>query len=158
MDILELTQKIVEVCTESDITIEWIKSGENRANGCQKKVWIKEIADSGDFAVALHEIGHAICDPDNASADHLQRLDAETNAWQWALACNNNNFDAEGWNRLHRSLHQYYSIVMDTSHASRKLLVRAEEQDDRIQPRVSSYQSGPLNLGRKKRREPKGER
>jgi hypothetical protein len=155
MNIRELTQKIEEICKEYGIKIEWIKSGNNRANSCQKKVWIKEIADSGDFAVALHEIGHAMCDPDNAPADHLQELDADTNAWRWALECNNNNFDAEGWKRLHRSLHQYYSAIMDTSHASHKPLVRAEEQDDRIRPRVSGYPSELLNLGGKKRTSPK---
>jgi len=148
----ELTKRIELICKEHEIGVEWIKSGDNCANARQKKVWIKEIADSGDFAVALHEIGHVMRDPDNEPADHRQRLDAETNAWLWALEHNDNGFDVAGWRRLHNSLHQYYIAVKDTSHPSHKLLVRAEEQDHEIQPRVSSYASGPLRFGGKKKK------
>jgi hypothetical protein len=155
MNSSEMTQKIEEICKEHGIKVEWIKAGANCANRCQKKIWIKEPVDSGDFAVALHEIGHVMCDPDKKPASSLELLDADTNAWKWALERNTNSFDAEGWKRLHESLHQYYSAIMDTSHPAHQLLVRAEEQNEVIQPRVSNYLTGMIKFGGKKNTAPK---
>jgi len=41
MNIPELTQRVDEIRRKYGIKIEWIKSGNNRANRRQKKVWIK---------------------------------------------------------------------------------------------------------------------
>ncbi|MCU1269942.1 MAG: hypothetical protein JWN74_1236 [Acidobacteriaceae bacterium] len=154
MNSSEMMQKINGICERHGIKIEF-KAGTNCANRREKKVWIKELADSGDFAVALHEIGHAMCDPDKEPASRSELLDAETSAWKWALDSNNNNFDAEGWKRLHESLYQYYSGVMDTSHPAHQLLMRAEEQNDAIRPRVSSYFTGTIKFGGKRNTSPK---
>jgi hypothetical protein len=155
MNNAEMKQKIDSICKECGITVKWIEAGDNCANRCQKKVWIREIADIGDFAVALHEIRHAMCDPCKEPASHRERLDADTNAWLWALERNSNNFDVEGWKRLHKSLHQYYVGVMDSNHPAHKLLVKAEEQDAGIQPRLSNYFTGPIKFGGRKGMNPK---
>jgi hypothetical protein len=49
---------------EHEIKPQWIKAGANRGSRQQNKAWIKNLANSGNFAVALHEIGHGLCDPD----------------------------------------------------------------------------------------------
>src|SRR5208283_5462162 len=112
------------------INFVWIKDGKkNRATRQPKRVWIKDIADSGDFAVALHEIGHTHCDPDKELTTPTETLDAETNAWKWARERNGGIFDPEGWKRLHESLRQYYYAVMDTSHPAYELLMEAQRQN-----------------------------
>ena len=146
----EMKQKIEQICEELGIEPPvWIKVGKNCANRRQRRVWVKDIADSGDFAVALHEVGHTQCDSDNERATPREYLDAETNAWKWARERNGGNFDAEGWKRLHESLRQYYYVVMDSSHPAHQLLMEAERQSDDIRPRVSSY-AVKINFGGKK--------
>lgn len=73
----ELTTKVQGLCLKHGITINWIKSGENCANRKQQAIWIKEIADSGDFVAALHEIGHVICDLESPPGSDRRKLDAE---------------------------------------------------------------------------------
>ena len=104
----EMKQKIKETCKELRIELVWITLGENCASRGKKSVRLKDISDSGDFAVALHEIGHAQCDPCDKPATPMEKLDAEFDAWKWARERNGGNFDAEGWKRLHKSLRQYY--------------------------------------------------
>jgi hypothetical protein len=145
----EMKQKIEQICEELGIKLEWIKVGENCANRHKRSVWVKDISDSGDFAVALHEIGHTQCDPHNKHATPREELDTDTNAWKWARERNGGNFDAEGWKRLHESLIEYYHLVMDTSHSAHQLLMEAERQNDAIRPRVSSF-AVKINFGRKK--------
>jgi hypothetical protein len=135
----KLTKKFEEICKKHGIKIQWIPSGENHANAEQETVWIREIADSGDFAVALHEAGHVMRDPDQEPLSDRAKLDADLNAWQWALELNNNDFDAAGWMRLHDSLNAYYSAVMDTAHPAHDLLARARQQVPTIRSRVSSF-------------------
>jgi hypothetical protein len=110
----------------------------------------KKIENSGDFADALHEMGHVMRDPNHEPATAREKLEAETNAWQWALESNNNEFDAQQWNRLHRSLHQYYDAVRDTGHVAHRLLVGAEERDPTIRPRVSSFGAPALSSPKEK--------
>ena len=64
----EMKQKIEQICEELGIDLVWIKAGKNCANRHQKSVWVNDIGDSGDFTVALHEIGHTQCDPHNKQA------------------------------------------------------------------------------------------
>lgn len=154
MNSAEMKQKIDEICKEYGITAQWIKTGRNCSNRHQKTVWIRKPVDLGDFAVALLEIGHVMCDPDEKPANARERLDTATNAWQWALERNGNDFDLEGWRRLHKSLYQYYSAVMNTNHPAHQLLVRAEQQDAGIRPRVSSYFTGVIKFGGKKNKKP----
>jgi hypothetical protein len=145
----EMKQKIEDICEELGIQYEWITADDNCANriqkkvNCanrlQKKVWVNKITDTGDYVVALHEIGHVECDPNEERTTYREKLDAETKAWQWALERNNGNFDAQGWKRLHESLWQYYRSVMDPSHSAHQLLMEAERQNQDIRPRVSSF-------------------
>lgn len=153
----ELTNKIQGICQKHGITINWIKSGENCANQKQQAIWIKEIAGSGDFTAALHEIGHVICDPESPPDSNRRKLDAEVNAWRWALDYQNGDIDLPGWNRLHESLHQYFVAVMDVSHPAYDLLVRAEEKNPRIRPRVSNVGAPQLTFGAKKKSKSKRE-
>jgi hypothetical protein len=146
----EIKQKIEQICEELGIEIVWFKTGKSCANRQKKSVRVKEIGDSGDFAVALHEIGHTQCDPQNKPANPGEVLDAETNAWTWALERNGGNFDAEGWKRLHESLLEYYHCVMDTSHPALQLLMEAVRQNDAIRPQGSSF-AVKINFGRKKK-------
>ena len=151
----ELTKKLEDLCAEFGITIEWIPPhAENHANRAENTIWIKDIEDSGDFAAALHEIGHVMRDPDNPPQNHRERLNLETNAWQWALEHNGNDFDAEGWKRLHASLHQYYVSATDLTHPAHDLLARAEERVPTIRPRVSSFAAPKLNFAPKKSTKP----
>ena len=150
----ELTKKFKETCKKHRIKVRRIKLGPNRANSKQKTVWIREIADPGDFAAALHEIGHVMCDPYNPPQNHRETLGIETNAWQWALEHNGNNFDAAGWKRLHESLHQYYVSVMDPTHPAHTLLVRAEQHVPTVRCRVSSYGAPRLTSVPKKTSKP----
>lgn len=143
--ITSLASKIEEICRKYGITIHSAKSGVNCANREQKTIWINKISDSGDFAAALHEIGHVMCDPERKPQNPREKLDAESNAWQWALKCNGDNFDQKGWSRLHDSLPQYYVALIDISHPAHALLVRAEEKDPNIRPRVSAF--GAPSLG-----------
>jgi len=150
----ELTKKVEEICQQHGIAIKWIESGNNRANSKQKTIWINDISDSGSFAAALHEIGHVMRDPESPPANEREKLDVETNAWQWALQSNNNDFDAAGWNTLHHSLHQYYAAVMDTTHRAHDLLVRAEQHVPTIRSRVSGYGAPSLTSVPKKTTKP----
>lgn len=151
----QLASKIKEICKERGITIHPAESGKNRANREQKAIWINEISDSGDFAAALHEIGHVMCDPARPPRNPRETLDAETNAWQWALDYNGDDFDRRGWRRLHDSLHQYYVALMDTSLPAYALLVRAEEKDPGIRSRVSEFGAPSLGSLAKKTTKPK---
>lgn len=150
-----LTKKLEEVCAEFGITIQWIPPREkNRANRAEKTIWVKEIEDSGDFAVGLHEVGHVMCDPDHQPQTHREHLDADTKAWQWALQHNGNDFDEAGWRRLHASLHQYYAYVMDPAHPAHDLLVKAEERVPTIKERVSRFGAPALTSLPKKSTKP----
>lgn len=155
----ELIEKLEEIRQKFGITIRWIGPGEtnraNRANRATKTIWIKEVKDSGDFAVGLHEVGHVMCDPEEKPKTDRERLDADTKAWQWALEQNGGNFDADGWTRLHASLHQYYVSVMDPAHPAYKLLVTAEEQVPTIRPKVSSFGAPTFTSLPKKSTKPK---
>jgi hypothetical protein len=135
----ELTKKFKEICTRHGIKIRRIKSGPNRANSKQKTVWIRQIVDSGDFTVALHEAGHVMCDPESPPHSPREQLGIEANAWQWALDQSSNDFDLAGWSRMHQSLIQYYDAVRDTSHPAHALLARAEEKDPSARPGVSNF-------------------
>lgn len=135
----EMKRKIDKIGEEFEIRIVWIKNGDNCASRQQRTVWVKHIANSGDLVVALHEIGHIHCDARNDSANPHEKLDAETNAWKWALERYNSNFDEQGWKRLHESLRQYYWSVNDTRHPAYKLLMEAEKKCLSIRPRVSSF-------------------
>jgi len=150
----ELMEKFKEICKRHRIRVRRIKSGPNRANSKQKTVWIREITDPGGFAAALHEIGHAMCDPDNPPQNHCETLDVETNAWRWALDHNGDKFDAAGWKRLHESLHHYYVSVMNPAHPAHALLVRAEQHVPTIRCRVSSYGAPGLTPVPKKTSKP----
>lgn len=145
----EMKQKIKQISEELGIELVWIKDGKNRADWRQRSVWVKDIGDTGDFAVALHEIGHTQCDPHNKLATPKEKLDAETNAWKWARERNGGNFDAEGWKRLHESLIRYYNNVRDTSHPAHQLLMEAESHNNNIRQRVSSF-AVKINFGCKK--------
>lgn len=85
-------------------------------------------------------------DPDQRPLVDRAKLDAEVNAWQWALELNNNDFDAAGWMRLHDSLNAYYSAVKDTSHPAHALLVTVKEKDPSIPRPVSSFGAPRFNL------------
>ena len=146
----EMKRKIEQICEELGIDLVWIKAGKNCANRHQKSVWVNDIGDSGDFTVALHEIGHTQCDPSDKPATPREELDAEFDAWKWARERNGGNFDAAGWKRLHESLGRYYRRVMDTSHPAHQLLTEAERQNDAIRPRVSSF-AVKIYFGRKKK-------
>ncbi len=146
----EMESKIEQICEELGITLVWIQADRNCANRAQRGVWVKHIADSGDFAVALHEIGHTQCDPDNRPPNEREQLDAETSAWEWALRRNNDAFDAKGWKRLHESLRQYYNGASDTDHPARRLLEEAETQNADIPRRVTHFAT-QIYLGRKKK-------
>lgn len=152
----ELTEKLEEIRQKFEITIQWIGPGEtNRANRATQTIWIKEVKDSGDFAVGLHEVGHVMCDPEEEPKTDRERLDADTKAWQWALEQNGGNFDPDGWSRLHASLHQYYVSVMDPAHPAYKLLVTAEEQMPTIRLKVSSFGAPTFTSLPKKSTKPK---
>ena len=69
----EMKRKIEQICEELGIELVWITVGENCASWDKKSVWLKDINDSGDFAVALHEIGHTQCDPSDKPAIPLNR-------------------------------------------------------------------------------------
>jgi hypothetical protein len=144
----EMKQKIEEICEELEIELVWIEVGRNCANRGKTCVRLRDIADSGDFAVALHEIGHTHCDPDKEPTTPRETLDAETNAWKWARERNGGIFDSEGWKRLHESLRQYYYAVMDTSHPAYELLMEAQRQNGDIRPRIPSFAS-EINIGGK---------
>ena len=146
----EMKRRITQICEELGIKLVWIRDGKNCASRGEKNVRVRHIADTGDFAVALHEIGHTQCDPHIKQATPREVLDTETNAWKWALERNGGNFDAAGWKRLHESLGRYYRRVMDTSHPAHQLLTEAERQNDAIRPRVSSF-AVKIYFGRKKK-------
>jgi hypothetical protein len=150
----ELTKKINEICKAHGIKIHWMKFGKNRANRKEPTIWVDEISDSGDFAAALHEIGHAMCDPDTEPRTDAQILTKETNAWQWALEQNGNNFDEAGWKRLHKSLHEYYVSARDMAHPAHALLVRAEETVPTIRKKASIFGAPLLHSSPKKNPKP----
>jgi hypothetical protein len=150
----ELAKRIEEICKKLGIAVHSAKSGRNCANRKTSAIWIRAIADAGDFAAALHEIGHVLNDPENPPHDHRERLDAEANAWQWALDHESGDFDLPAWIRLHSSLHEYYVAVMDPAHPAHTLLVEAEKRDATIRPRVSSFGVPRLTLGSRKQVKP----
>jgi hypothetical protein len=147
---LNMTNQVKRICQKHGITINWMKSGKNRANRKQRAIWITEITDSGDFAAALHEIGHVMRDPEDPPGNYRSKLDAEFKAWQWALDYKNGDFDLPGWNRLHKSLRRYFAYMMDVSHPAYQLLVKAEERDSSLHPRVASFGAPQLTFGSKK--------
>jgi hypothetical protein len=151
----ELTKKLQDICARFGITIQWIRPWEkNCANRAKKTIWIKEISDSGDFAAALHEIGHVMRDPDTEPQTDRGILDKEANAWQWALEQNGNNFGEPGWKRLHKSLHEYYVSAKDLTHAAHDLLTRAEESVPTIRKKASLFGAPPLHSSPKKSLKP----
>lgn len=146
----ELAKQIEEICKKQGITVHPAESGRNCANRKLRAIWIQEIAGTGDFAAALHEIGHVLNDPEDPPQNYREHLDAEAKAWRWALDQENGQFDLAGWNRLHRSLHQYYVAVMDRMHPAYRLLVGAEKRDASIRSRVSRFGAPLLIRGSEK--------
>jgi hypothetical protein len=146
----ELTEKFEDICRIHNINVQYVESGENHANKQERTVWVRKIADTGDFAAALHEVGHVMCDPDSKPQNHLEQLDIETKAWQWALNCHGNNVDGAWWKRLHESLRQYYVAVMDCTHPAYALLVEAEGHVTNIRSKVSSFGApSPISFSKK---------
>lgn len=115
----KLTQKIEKICEQLGIRVEWLaitSPTPNRACKSERKISVRKIDDSGDYAAALHEIGHVINDPDVKSANALEILGTELNAWKWALENYRPDFDDKCWKRLHASLSQYKDRVHAVPH------------------------------------------
>src|SRR5208282_1132234 len=134
----QLTENIKKICGEHGIAPIWLKDcgidDRNRANKKQKKIWVRNIRDKGDYAAALHEIGHVIRDPDEC--DPLAVLNANLNAWKWARDNHGHEFDDKSWKRLHSSLSKYKADVSDLAdaHEVHDLLKEAEEKVPSLKP------------------------
>jgi hypothetical protein len=129
----KLTQKIQKICEELNIHVKWQPKTSpvvNHASKAARTIWVQEIDGLGDYAAALHEIGHVLNDPATKPASPLQCLQTETKAWKWAVENYSYESDDELWTRLYRSLSQYKDRVSDLSsdHPAHALLKEAERR------------------------------
>jgi len=110
MQIQEMKGDIGEICKRLNVKVTWLKPtdlGVNCANAKAKVIKVREISNTGDYAAALHEIGHTQCDADHKPEPGEGSVLQECRAWQWAIDQRGPKFDSAAWGRIGNGLKKY---------------------------------------------------
>jgi hypothetical protein len=131
-----LAADIDEICVQHGINTHWVPFGKNWANKELREIQVEEITCTGNYAAALHEIGHIFCDQESKPNDPLGELTQQCRAWQWAIDKRQACFDGQCWRRMHADLREYARPVRDipTEHAFHALVALAETNAPDINP------------------------
>lgn len=110
---VEREANIVGFCLEHDVDWEW-RGRRGRAKHARPRkgeaavVHLPPIKGQMTYFVALHELGHVLS-PTNR---YMRRLDAEVDAWKWALANSDEEPSRATWRGIYGRLKSYISWAL----------------------------------------------
>jgi hypothetical protein len=113
-DAKTLTREIDELCRREKIKCHWKEITDcslNRACMATREIWVFKIRKRVDWAAALHEIGHVMCDPEVGDTDPLAVLDRECKATEWVIERYQNDLDLDCWKRMEHNITDYKAKV-----------------------------------------------
>ena len=104
-----LKNDVEAICEQLGIEVHWYPIEEcavNWGHSKERKINVRKIYNGGDYAAALHEIGHVECDAEEKPQGVLLLLQ-ECRAWQWAIERAKDRFDSAAWQRVGNDLESY---------------------------------------------------
>ena len=100
---------MLELAQQYDIAVEMHDGRHGRAyravpsRGRRARIWIPEIRGQISYLIALHELGHIVSRGNRS----MRQLEAEADAWRWALEHSLVEPTQHSYGRLHSYLESY---------------------------------------------------
>jgi|HubBroStandDraft_6_1064221.scaffolds.fasta_scaffold804956_2 hypothetical protein len=145
MQTQEMKDDIEEICKGLNVKVTWLEltdPGVNCANAKAKIIKVRKISNTGDYAAALHEIGHTQCDADHKPEPGEGSVLQECRGWQWAIDQRGCNFDSAAWRRIGNGLGEYLNKAgIDEGNAPsqcKEIMKRVEEHSVYTAPTPAS--------------------
>ena len=99
---MTLQEHIEFLASTHGVTVDWRKRTNARAWRKTRRVRLQFIRHAGNYAIALHELGHVL------GCNSGSRCNKERQAWEWALAhAIPGSFEVMGWAAMYLSMFSY---------------------------------------------------